>query len=382
MRKCKLDKKIESSQLRRIKYLGREHSDFHDELRRRVEYYFEGCSHYANMHMAIKCVFWAVIYAGSYLLILFGTFGSAWERLPWVASMGVATVALVLNVGHDASHNALSSVPWVNRLFAKAFDLVGISSYMWHITHDRSHHGFLNIQGSDDGLDSSYPYLRRSPQYERKPYHRYQHIYAFPAYSLYTLVWITFKDFVWFRSRFIGHLANGPHPLSAYVKLLIFKVTYFGYTLGLPLLVLEIPWYTVIIGFVFLHLVAGFYVALGFQPNHAVEGLRTADRDLEGNVTKSWVLHVMESTSDYGTQSWLLNWLYGGLNTHIAHHLFPDVCNIHYPHISRIVRDTAREFGVSYIEHSGLWTAVREHLHYLKKLGRPNSDSIPSIIES
>ena len=34
--------------------------------------------------------------------------------------------------------------------------------------------------------------------------------------------------------------------------------------------------------------------------------------------------------------------LYGGINYQIEHHLFPSICHVHYPKISKIVKDTCQ----------------------------------------
>ena len=54
----------------------------------------------------------------------------------------------------------------------------------------------------------------------------------------------------------------------------------------------------------------------------------------------------------------------------VEHHLFPKICHVHYPAISDIVKDTATEFGVPYIENKSFWTALASHSRVLKKLGR------------
>ncbi|MEM7110164.1 MAG: fatty acid desaturase, partial [Bacteroidota bacterium] len=61
--------------------------------------------------------------------------------------------------------------------------------------------------------------------------------------------------------------------------------------------------------------------------------------------------------------------LVGGLNHQIEHHLFPNICHIHYRHIARIVKETAREFDVPYYHHRTFLGAVRSHFKLLNQLG-------------
>jgi linoleoyl-CoA desaturase len=60
----------------------------------------------------------------------------------------------------------------------------------------------------------------------------------------------------------------------------------------------------------------------------------------------------------------------GGLNHHVVHHLCPNICHVHYPALTAIVRETAAEFGVPYREHRTVWQAVVRHYHLLRELGR------------
>ena len=54
----------------------------------------------------------------------------------------------------------------------------------------------------------------------------------------------------------------------------------------------------------------------------------------------------------------------------IEHHLFPKICHIHYPAISQIVKQTAREYNLPYLENASFTTALYSHYRMLKKLGR------------
>jgi linoleoyl-CoA desaturase len=67
-----------------------------------------------------------------------------------------------------------------------------------------------------------------------------------------------------------------------------------------------------------------------------------------------------------------VGWLAGGLNHHIVHHLCPFVCHTHYAPLTRIVKETAEEFGVPYRQHPTMIRAIRHHLILLKQLGNEN----------
>jgi len=76
----------------------------------------------------------------------------------------------------------------------------------------------------------------------------------------------------------------------------------------------------------------------------------------------------MRTTADFG-HSRLTDWLCGGLNYQIEHHLFPRICHIHYPALSLIVKKTAGEYGLPYYVHKSIFRGIRSHLRTLKYFG-------------
>jgi len=62
--------------------------------------------------------------------------------------------------------------------------------------------------------------------------------------------------------------------------------------------------------------------------------------------------------------------LVGGLNFQIEHHLFPKVSHIHYPAISKIIKQTCADFGITYMEFPRMRHAIASHASYLRRMGR------------
>ncbi|HMC99735.1 MAG TPA: fatty acid desaturase, partial [Ferruginibacter sp.] len=60
----------------------------------------------------------------------------------------------------------------------------------------------------------------------------------------------------------------------------------------------------------------------------------------------------------------------GGLNFQIEHHLFPKISHIHYPAISKIIKQTCMEYGIPYIEFPKMRHAIVSHAMHLKNMGR------------
>ena len=76
-------------------------------------------------------------------------------------------------------------------------------------------------------------------------------------------------------------------------------------------------------------------------------------------------------TVDFARSNPLWCWFLGGLNFQIEHHLFPRICHIHYPRLSRLVENTCKEFGVQYHAHRGFFAGVASHFRWLRQMGQP-----------
>ncbi|MFB1020460.1 MAG: fatty acid desaturase, partial [Flavobacteriales bacterium] len=83
------------------------------------------------------------------------------------------------------------------------------------------------------------------------------------------------------------------------------------------------------------------------------------------------LLHQLQTSSNFGVKSRMLTWLCGGLNYQIEHHLFPNMCHLHYRKIAPIVKRTAKEFGLPYRADVSFGQALKLHTAMLKSLGRP-----------
>jgi linoleoyl-CoA desaturase len=91
--------------------------------------------------------------------------------------------------------------------------------------------------------------------------------------------------------------------------------------------------------------------------------------DEEGNLGHNWAVHQLMTTTNYAPNNRMLSWFVGGLNYQVEHHLFPNVCHIHYRRISKIVRETAEEYNFPYHTLPSFRSALRIHWNMLRSLG-------------
>lgn len=362
-----------------VKFPVSNSAQFVEELKQKVADYFivRRISEKGNAQMVIKTAILLTIYLGAYGLILSNLFGP-WQLLLLAVLMGVSTSGIGFAVGHDALHGAYSSSPLINKIIGFSFELVGGNGYIWKITHNVIHHTYTNIHGIDEDLEVS-PLLRLSPEAEWKPIHRYQHIFAFLAYSFSSLFWVFIKDYKYFLQRNLGPYENKSHPPSAIITLIVGKLLYYTYTIAIPLMVLEIPLWQFLIGFLAMHLTAGIILGVIFMLAHVVEDTDHPIANVDGMMEHDWIVHQMVTTSNFANDNRLLTWYVGGLNHQIEHHLFSKICSVHYPAIHKIIREVARKYDIPYNQHDTLRAAIRSHIVTLKKLGAPPLVAAPSL---
>ena len=355
---------------RPLKFKATQPNDFSKVLRKRVRAYFEEnqITTDANSAMMMKTFIHLTIWFGSYLLLILGDLPIGLQYLLW-AVLGFSIAMVAMNIGHDAIHGAYTRKPWLKKLLAHTFNLNGASAYMWNRMHNVAHHTYTNIHGWDEDV-SPIPIIRLSPDAELKKVHRYQHYYSYFFYSLATISWVFIKDYKKFFENTVGNFSNLKHPPKEYFFLFFYKFLNYFIFLGLPLLVIDLPWYHIVLGFLIMHAIAGFILAVIFMLAHAVEAIHFPRPAPTGIIENDWAIHQLVTTANFSTGSKVANFFTGGLNQQIEHHLFPDICSIHYTALAPIVKQTAEEFGVPYYEAPNFLSAIASHIRFLRRIGR------------
>lgn len=354
----------------KVKFININQSAFFATTRERVDAYFkeQGLSKHANSLMWAKTAFFMLGFLSLYLLILSGWFG-AWAMLGMALVLGAFSAFIGFNICHDAIHGSFSKNKHVNKGLSYIFYLIGANPYLWDITHNIVHHTYTNIPGHDEDIEVAPGLIRLDESEKVNKIQRFQHLYAFVLYGFASLSWVLRKDYVKFFQKKIGQYET-KHPRKEYFNLFFYKLLYYFLFIALPLLVLPLSWWQVAVGFLLMHLVEGLVLGLVFQLAHVVEGTEFPLPNAEGNVEEAWAEHQMRTTANFAPKSALASFFFGGLNRQIEHHLFPKICHVHYPAIAAIVKNTAHEFGLPYLESPSFFTAIRSHYRILKKFGK------------
>ncbi len=356
----------------KIKFINKDKTQFYSTLKTRVDQYFidNNISQHSNVNMVFKTIVMLSLYFVPVALI-YSQILPLWAMWICAAIMGFGLAGIGMSVMHDANHDAYSANPVINKLVAFSLTLVGGNNRNWRTQHNVLHHTYTNIYEHDRDIDNKV-IMRFSPVGEHKPIQRFQVFYVFFFYSIMTLYWTTGKDLV----QFFDFNNDGSHRDSkgqkwiTFLKLIFWKAVYFTYMLVLPVLILNISWVHVLIGFLTLHAIAGLILSIVFQLAHVVEDAKFPKPDEKGNIENEWAIHQMETTADFSRGSWLITYYVGGLNYQTEHHLFPRICHVHYPKIAPIVEATAKEFGVPYIYNETFGKAFISHMKIISKLGK------------
>ena len=295
-----------------------------------------------------------------------------WAAVPLAVALSLAVAAVGFNIQHDGGHEAFAASRRVNRLAARALDLVGASSYVWRYKHAFYHHQFTNIEGLDDDVSAG-PFLRLAPGQRRRPWHRVQHWYMWALFAFLPSKWTFVDDF---RSVLTGRVGDQPMPRPGKRELALLcagKALFVGWALALPLLFGHSLLHVLAI-YGLCSLVAGTCLSVVFQLAHCVEEARFPGRpahaDPPPRAELPWAEHQLATTVDFAPDSRVLGWFLGGLNMQVEHHLFPRVSHVHYPALAPVVRATCAEFGVTHHSHPTLFRALRSHVRHVRALGR------------
>lgn len=362
-----------------IRFSNKDKSLFFATLTSRVEQYFKdnNISKHYNSQMVIKTI---VLLSGYilpfvYVCIFNPSFGIG--ILLW-AVMGFALAGIGMSVMHDANHEAYTSSKTANKYLGYTLNLLGGSVFNWKLQHNVLHHTYTNVVEYDDDIDDKL-IMRFSPHTEVKKYHRFQFIYSFLFYGILSLYWATLKDFV----QFARYTKNGVNRNNAkenritLFKIILSKIGYYFVFMFVPVFFFNVSLAEIVIGFLLMHFIAGVVLTVVFQLAHTVEGTSHPLPNEEGTIENTWAIHQLNTTVNFARHNKFISWYVGGLNFQVEHHLFPRICHVHYPEIAPIVKQTAEEFGIPYLENKSFWEAFRSHVRTLQRFGK-----LPDINEA
>jgi len=279
--------------------------------------------------------------------------GDSWWQLITAVYLAFWLVQTGLLV-HDAGHLQVFHSRRANELtsYAHANLLLGISSGWWVNYHNR-HHGHPNHLQKDPQVTGRLIALAidesvHTESWLRRLIIRHQAALFFPLFLFYSLG---------MRALSMATLCRRAAQRSMLEATLI-GLHFAAYFVALTVVMAP----TRLVAFIVVqHAVLGLYLGLIFAPNH--KGMPVWDGD-----EIDWV-HRQTSTARNLRSTRLTHLLFGGLNYHIEHHLFPTMPRPNLRKARPIVVEYCREKGLPYHE-VGMVTSYLEILSHLTAVSR------------
>jgi linoleoyl-CoA desaturase len=341
---------------------------FFKSLKERVDNYFreKSLDKAGNSKLYTKSILQLLLAASLYTVLVFFTPGVV-VSIVLCCVLGINMAVIGFNIMHEGGHQSFSRHAWLNKTSAYALNVLGGNSYYWKIKHNINHHTYTNIEGMDSDIDVK-PFMRLHEAQPQRWYHRFQHIYWLVLYGISYLAWVFYEDFQkYFSQKVSVNAARKKLPLKEHLIFWISKLMYIAVYVVVPIFMVGwLPW---LVGFLIVASLCGITTSIVFQLAHVVEGT-SFHHPNDGKEKQEWAIHQITSTANFGTSSKLLLWLLGGLNFQIEHHLFPRISHVHYPAISKFVKEACKEYDVVYHEYKTMTIAIISHLVHLRKLGR------------
>ena len=282
----------------------------------------------------------------------------------WIQIANAAFLAFVFGqigyVGHDAGHLGICRSVRGNRLIGYGVCMLLGMSQTWWLTQHNQHHRTPN--DLDDDPHTLIPVFAFS---EEKASSKRGIIRFMAAYqAFYFVPMLTFESLA-LRFSSTQFLVGARRPKTCVPELGLMAL-HFALYFGLLFYALN-PWQALVFALVHQGLF-GLYYGMVFAPNH--KGMLVLDKDNPLDFVRTQVLTTRNVKPNF-----LVDFLYGGLNYQIEHHLFTMMPRNRLGKARPIVKEFCRQRGIPYYE-TGTLRSYREilsHMHEVSAVLRKGS---------
>lgn len=328
---------------------------------------------FADLAQLTRAVGFLALFIALYILLLAGGAGIG---LGWLAlAGGLSAFMFGVTVAHDAAHGALHPRRWVNwagQFFG--FAVFGISGAVWAWRHNRLHHMYPNVQGTDIDHEAS-PLLRLSPHSPWRWWHRFQPFYSpfLYAFLMGSVTWV--EDFSYLKAarKAAPREFNNWRPTLEFAAAKTFHVLVL---LVLPWACLDLAVWELVAGYLIATCVPSTLFSALVVGTHIAEEAAFHVPDEQDRLPHDWATHQMLTSVDWSPESKFAGLLTGGANAHTAHHLFPQVAHCHVPMLNDLVEQKVIEHNVprNVVSFAGL---IGSHFRLLGALARRPDHPLP-----
>ena len=287
--------------------------------------------------------------------VAFAVIGESWWQLLTAAYLSIVFTQLAF-VGHDAGHRQIFRSRRANDLvgLVHANLLVGISFDWWVGKHNR-HHSNPNHEDLDP--DISITALAFTPDQASSKHGLVRLIARYQGWLFFPLLLLEAAHLHLASAKAIIRGGHGRANLLEGLLLLIHVATYLAVVV-LVLSPLQAVAFVVVQQGLF-----GLYLGCAFAPNH--KGMPTLTEADDMDFLRRQVL-----TSRNVAGSRLVDWVLGGLNYQIEHHLFPNMPRPNLRRAQPLIRAFCHQHGLPYAEAS-LFGSYAQALRHLDTVGAP-----------
>ena len=302
---------------------------------------------YYALNTAIRLVFLA---ASLTLLFVVDNF---WLQLANAAFMAFAFTQIGY-LGHDAGHRQIFNGAAKNDQFGLVLNgILGLSRSWWVDTHNQHH---VNPNDLDLDPHTAIPIFAFSDEQAREKRGLPRILVGYQAFYFFPILLLQGIGAKLASIQYLASRGVKEHAIELSVMALHF-VAYFG-----------LIFYALSVGqaiaFIAVHqALFGLYMGSVFAPNH--KGMPTIDGDSQLDFVRKQVLTSRDVRGHAVT-----DFLYGGLNYQIEHHLFPSLARNKLGKAQVIVRAFCKERGIPYRE-SGAIESHKEIIQFLHEVSAP-----------
>ena len=275
---------------------------------------------------------------------------SLWLQLLNAAFMGFVFAQMGL-VGHDAGHQQICSSTKGNNLISLMVGfLMALVPSWWNDKHNVRHHRSPNKVGEDSDIDVSILAFTEPDIVNKTGFHKL--MVKYQAFMFFPVLLLAALSFLFAGIHYV--LTGGKLRHRRVEPLLV--VAHLAVYLGLLFTFLG-PLYAVL--FIIIHKsVEGVYMGSVFAPNH--KAMPVLEKDSQLGFMRQQI-----TTSRNVKAHPITDFIYGGLNCQIEHHLFPNMPRNNLRKAQPLVREFCRTHSISYHETSvlGSQKEIFGHLH-------------------
>ena len=272
-------------------------------------------------------------------------------------------------VGHDYSHHNVNQsstkqAAFMNDYIGTLMGAIRGNTLLWWKKRHNTHHVSTNEVHNDPDIKLM-PLLHFFEKFVPNSIQQYQHIYYVPMFFLLHIYWLVESFMINYKNIYNKNYYERKLAIQDSIGLLLHCI--FSY-----MLIRQAGLYVLLV-----YYISGFLTALVVFATHYGE-----DR-LEPKYAQS--LSLVEQTlltsrniagfinNDIDNYIW--NWLTGGLNLQIEHHLFPKTPSYNLQRITPYVKELAKKYGLEY-RNSNIVECTRRCCEQLYLNVKRNSESL------